>query len=220
MSNDGNKGQADGESTYDRKQQAGVKKGSTFKTYRDGKYIGTDTDLKNKIEDQKEEKFIKSGAEEIENMKVMGSLGIFKEGFKKGSIHTRTYFSEKVLGSSKAKKNIGYTKAEFRNLSLAEQNKVYESYLQGRMQGGTDAYGNVKAGWSKDPTGNWVERGGGSNTPVRMTEEQITQIDKSELEKEEEVKISEDEYKKRRGLKGSRSMFGNAGGRGYFDPVT
>ena len=217
MSNDGGK-KSDGQSTYDRKQQAGRKKGSTFQTYKDGKAVGVDYALKNKIEDQKEQKFIKSGADKIDNLKYMGYLGIFKEGFKKGSISTRTWFSEKVLASDKSKKNIGYTKSEFRNLSLAEQNKVYESYLEGRMSGGTDAYGNVKTGWSKDSSGSWKEIRD-SNTPQRRTEAQIEKESESALKEEEEVKISEEEYKKRRGLKGSRSMFGYAGGRGYFDTV-
>ena len=50
----------------------------------------------------------------------------------------------------------------------------------------------------------------------------VQQIEKENKEAEDgegEVKISEEEYKKRRGLKGSRSMFGYAGGRGYFDTV-
>tara|TARA_R100001530_G_scaffold83782_1_gene58417 strand:- start:1449 stop:2123 length:675 start_codon:yes stop_codon:yes gene_type:complete len=217
MSSNGNSGSSGGNGKgrdldY---QQSGGKKGSTFQTYKDGKAVGVDYALKNKIENQKEQKFIESGAKKIDKTKLIGSLGIFKEPFKKGSISTRTYFSEKVLSSSKAKKNIGYTKSEFRNLSLAEQNRVYAGYLEGRMSGGTDAYGNVKTGWSKDSSNNWQETGG-NNTPQRKTEAQIEAESESEIKKDD-VAISEDEYKKRRGLVGSRSMFSRSGGRGFFD---
>ena len=79
-SNSGSNG--GGESTYDRKQRLGRKKGSTFQTYKDGKAVGVDYALKNKIENQKEQKFIESGAKKIADTKLIGSLGIFKEPFK------------------------------------------------------------------------------------------------------------------------------------------
>jgi hypothetical protein len=150
--------------------------------------------------------------------------------FAKWSAKTnRTYFSDKVLGSSKAKKNIGYTKTEFNQLSISEQNRVYGEYMENRMSGKTDAYGNPTGGWrqenikhkNKDGTyttkTTWV--GGNDNNVTRKTAEQIAKENQTATNTETDVTITEEEYKKRRGLKGSRSMFGNAGGRGYFDPV-
>tara|TARA_S200000501_G_scaffold93673_1_gene87007 strand:- start:4323 stop:4976 length:654 start_codon:yes stop_codon:yes gene_type:complete len=217
MSGDKNNGAGDKGRDLDY-QQSGGKKGSTFQTYRDGKAIGVDTELKKKIEDQKEDTFKNYHKPPRPDGFINNRLNAFEQSsFAKwtGKVN-RTYFSDKVLNSNKAKKNIGYTKAEFRNLSLDEQNKVYSEYMSNRMSGATDAYGNVKTGWSKDATGNWKEND--NSNRQTYTVEEIAQQNQAE-ETETEVKITEDEYKKRRGLKGSRSMFGNAGGRGYFDPA-
>ena len=126
--------------------------------------------------------------------------------FISGAGKTAQFFTDKVLSSSKSKKNIGYTRSEFANLSLEQQSKVYEKYMESRMSGKTDAYGNVNPNYGKDDV-------------PRKTQEQIEKENKEAEDGEGEVKISEEEYKKRRGLKGSRSMFGYAGGRGYFDTV-
>ena len=59
-----------------------------------------------------------------------------------------------------------------------------------------------------------------NNQQVRLTNEQITkqteEAEETDTRTEEE---KEEDYKKVKGLKGSRSLFGNAGGRGYFDPA-
>lgn len=200
-------------------QQSGGKKGSTFQTYRDGKAIGVDTELKKKIEDQKEEAFKNYMKDPRPDGLINNRLNAIEQSkFAKWTAKTnRTYFSDNVLEGKNVKRNIGYTKAEFRNLSLEEQNKVYSEYMSNRMSGATDAYGNVKTGWSKDATGTYVERDKGRSKT--FTAEEIAQQNQTETDTESEVKITEEEYKKRRGLTGSRSMFGNAGGRGYFDPV-
>ena len=214
MSKDGGN-KSDGESTYDRKQQAGVKKGSTYMTYKDGKAVGVDYGVKKSVEDYKEQKFIDSGKTDIPFL----TLKPLEGAFKKGSVKTRTMFTEKVLTSKNAKKNIGYTSAEFKSLSVDKQNEVYAGYMEGRLSGGTDAYGNVKSGWSKDATGTWKQQDS-KDPPKRLTEKQIETESAAETEadtKTEEEK--EEDYKKVKGLKGSRSLFGNAGGRGYFDPA-
>ena len=136
---------------------------------------------------------------------------------KKQNKGMRTYFSDKVLNSKNAKRNIGYTQSEFMSLSLSKQNEVYGNYISNRMSGGTDAYGNVKVGYTKNPDG--TVRSTGDDKGQTFTEAQIIQQNVEADKAEAEVKITEEEYKKRRGLIGSRSMFGNAGGRGYFDPV-
>ena len=162
--------------------------------------------------------FIKSGADTIEKnikidtitdfntFKVIGNL--IEKPLKAGSIKTRTFFSDKVLKSKGVThKGIHYGKTTFENLSLKEQNEIYSGYMEGRMSGRTDAYGNVNTNYGK---------GDGGNQPTRKTEVQIESESETETKKDD-VAISEDEYKKRRGLIGSRSMFSRSGGRGFFD---
>jgi len=74
--------------------------------------------------------------------------------FDAGSKKTRTYFTNKVLKSSKAKKNIGYTEDEFLKLSTKKREKVYKGYLDNRLSGKTDAYGNVNPNFGKDKGNN------------------------------------------------------------------
>ena len=93
--------------------------------------------------------FKEAGATKIQNTK-MGAASITKPIFKAGSRKTRTYFLDDVLTSKKAKKNIGYTQDEFKKLSSTKQEEVYKSYLDNRMSGATDAFGNVSAGYSKE----------------------------------------------------------------------
>jgi len=75
----------------------------------------------------------------------------------------------------------------------------------------TDAYGNDNPGYNK---------GGDGQNQVRKTEKQIETESEEETKKDEKTEEEkEEDYKKVKGLKGARSMFGNAGGRGYFDPA-
>ena len=160
--------------------------------------------------------FIKSGADTIEKnikidtitdfntFKVIGNL--IEKPLKAGSIKTRTFFSDKVLKSKGVThKGIHYGKTTFENLSLKEQNEIYSGYISKRMSGETDAYGNVNTNYGK-----------GDGNQVRKTAVQIETESETETKKDD-VAISEDEYKKRRGLIGSRSMFSRAGGRGFFN---
>lgn len=213
MSKDGGN-KSDGESTYDRKQQAGVKKGSTYMTYKDGKAVGVDYGVKESVENYKSEQFKNSGKKDkIETpFMVLNFVGnALLDPLNKGSVKTRTFFSDKVLTSKRAKKNIGYTQAEFRALSVSKQNEIYAGYIEGRLSNKTDAYGNENPGYNQ---------GGDGQNQVRKTEKQIETESEEETKKDERTEEEkEDEYKKVKGLKGSRSMFGNAGGRGYFDPA-
>ncbi len=59
-------------------------------------------------------------------------------------------FYDDVLTSKRAKTNIGLTQVEFRNVSSTKQEEVYKRYLDNRMAGATDAYGNVSAGYSRE----------------------------------------------------------------------
>lgn len=225
MSNDGNKGNSgEGQSTYDRKQQAGVKKGSTFQTYKGGKAVGVDTDLKNKIENQKLDKFYDAG--KVKEIKT-GSLAVniigntLLDPLNKGSRKTREYFADKVLSSSKAKKNIGYTQGEFKNLSSAKQNEVYAGYLDNRMSGKTDAYGNTMGGWRRENVnGKEVWMGGNENdNKVEKSTFQLEQENAASDAKKDQANEEQADYskKKRLSVKSSRSLFANEGGRGFFN---
>ena len=214
MSSNGNSGAGDTEvSGYEAeitKQKRGTKndinKGVNVSTYGDRKVKSNKGD------------FIHSGADTIEKnlkidsftdfntLKVVGN--ILEKPLKAGSIKTRTFFSNKVL-SKKGVTHDGmhYGKTTFENLSLEKQNEIYAGYISKRMSGETDAYGNVNPNYGK---------GDGGNQPIRKTEVQIESESETETKKDD-VAISEDEYKKRRGLIGSRSMFSRSGGRGFFD---
>jgi len=233
MSNDGNKGNSGGSGkgrdlNY---QQHGGKTGSTFKTYKGGKYIGVDTELKDKIEGQKLEKFHKAG--QIDEVKT-GSLAINIIGnatlgwTNAGSVKTREYFTNKVLESKRSKTNIGYTKSEFKNLSSAEQEKVYDSYMSNRMSGKTDAYGNPTGGWRKENvkhkkadgtyTTKEVWMGGNDNNAPQKSETQILQ-ENIDAEKKDQAADEQADYskKKRLSVTTSRSLFANEGKRGFFN---
>lgn len=216
----------------------------------DGGRAGRDTDVSGaeavttggttysdtKIKDRKKKDFITSGADKIDRT-VGGppALQAMKAPFQAGSIKTRTFFDEKVLASSKAKKNIGYTQAEFRNLSLTEQNKVYDNYMKGRMSGQTDAYGNLQQGYRRETInvkkadgtmttktvimgGN--DKGGQSTTKTtqQIEAENVAAQKAAQAEADQAAAEQADAYKKKRlSITSSRSLFGRAGGRGFYN---
>ena len=170
---------------------------------------------------QREDRRIKE-KEFIESGKIKGTfkspfmvlnfgVNAGKDLLNKGSVKTRTFFSNSVLSKKGVTyKGTKYSKTEFQNLSVEKQNEIYGGYLEGRLSNRTDAYGNPNPGYNRD----------GSNQEIRKTEKQIETESKTETEKDTRTKEEkEEDYKKVKGLKGSRSMFGNAGGRGYFDPA-
>lgn len=216
----------------------------------DGGRAGRDTDVSGaeavttggttysdkKIKDTKKKDFIESGANKIDrNLKGPPSLQVTKSPFQAGSIKTRTFFDEKVLASSRAKQNIGYTKTEFEALSLTEQNRVYDKYMQGRMSGQTDAYGNLQQGYRRETikvkkadgtmTTKQVILGGndkGGQTKTKTTQqieaENVAQQKAAQAEADQAAAEQADAYKKKRlSITSSRSLFGRAGGRGFYN---
>ena len=195
-----------------------------------GKYT---TYSEKKIKDVKKKAFIESGANKIDRT-VGGppALQAMKGPFQAGSIKTRTFFDEKVLASSKAKKNIGYTKTEFEALSLTEQNKVYNKYMQGRLSGQTDAYGNLQAGYRQEtikvskPDGTFTtktvimggkDEGGKSKTTQQIEAENVAAQKAAQAEADQAAAEQADAYKKKRlSITSSRSLFARPGGRGFF----
>ena len=216
----------------------------------DGGRAGRDTDVsgaeavttggttysETKIKERKKKDFIESGANKIDRT-VGGppSIQAMKGPFQTGSIKTRTFFDEKVLASSRAKQNIGYTKTEFEALSLTEQNKVYDKYMQGRMSGQTDAYGNLQQGYRRETikvkkadgtmTTKQVILGGndkGGQTKTKTTQqieaENVAQQKAAQAEADQAAAEQADAYKKKRlSITSSRSLFGRAGGRGFYN---
>ncbi len=230
MSSDGNGGGDQGAQGSDAGWENTVdKKGKTI-IKRDDE-VQADIAKRNKKREEEKE-FVTMGKTERSPFMVL-NLGL--DAFNKGSVHTRQMFKDKVL----SKKGVTYdgtkySKTEFEDLDLEKQNEIYEDFLENRMTGKTDAYGNPIQGWRRenikhtDKHGNVttkvVWQGGPDENdpaPTRLTEQQIEAESAAEMKKseKEEAAITEEEYKKRRGLKGSRSMFGHAGGRGYFDPA-
>ena len=209
MSRDGGKQDTGSDAGWDNVQsKKDFNKGNTWSGASDDQ---VKQDIKNREDRRtKEKEFINSG-------KVKSPFFTLKplEGLlKKGSIKTRTFFTNSVLSKKGVTyKGNKYSKTEFQDLSVDKQNEIYGGYLEGRMSGQTDAYGNVNPNFGKD-----------NDPPKRLTEKQIETESAAETKAETEADTKteeekEEDYKKVKGLKGSRSLFGNAGGRGYFDPA-
>ena len=199
MSNDNSSSNSnnDGQSTYDRKQDTRTKeqkkKGTTYEAFKDGKSLGVDKEVKKSVEDYKESKF-----KEGKDPNLKGTGKVLNSFFKKGSGVTRTYYAEKVLKGKELEK--------FRSLNTTEQEKQYKGYLDRRMSGETDAMGNVNPNFGRD-----------GNNSVK-TEKQVDQESEKEMENETTTTPEDEEaYKKRKGLKGSRSLFSTGGQRGFFN---
>ncbi|BAQ87686.1 cation transport ATPase [uncultured Mediterranean phage uvMED] len=153
---------------------------------------------------------------------------------KDTNLKNRTFFTDSVLSKKGVYDgNTKLSKSEFQSLSLEKQNEIYGNFMEDRMSGKTDAYGNPIGGnrretiKHKNKDGTYTTKSvwmGGNdndnNQQVRLTNEQITkQTEEAEEKDTKTEEEKEEDYKKVKGLKGSRSLFGNAGGRGYFDPA-
>ena len=84
------------------------------------------------------------------------ALVILSKPLQAGSRVTRDFFTDKVLDSKAYK---GTSKTEFLSMSAEKQEEIYGNYIDNRMSGATDAYGNVKTnrdnqggGTYKDPS--------------------------------------------------------------------
>ena len=171
-----------------------------------------------KMKDVKEKSFIESGANKIaEGIKGPPSVqivgNILSGPLQKGSIKTREFFVGKVLESSKAKKNIGYTKQEFSKLSLTKQNEVYGKYISGRMENKTDAYGNQIMSTGGDGGGQTQQK-----TTAQIEAENVAIQKAAQAEKDQAAAEQADAYKKKRlSITSSRSLFARPGGRGFFN---
>jgi len=113
----------------------------------------------------------------------------FEPFFDAGSKKTRTFFTDKVLASDKAKKNIGYTKDEFSKLSEKKQEQVYKGYIDNRSSNKTDAYGNTLSGGNDNSNNNQpviVQKNVGGQT-VQTTEAKVEEDKKEATQYDERV---------------------------------
>jgi len=142
------------------------------------------------------------------------------------------FFTDKVLTSSKAKKNIGYTQSEFAALTATQQNKVYKDYMSNRMSGNVDAYGNLMPGVRieniahKKADGTMTTRqvimrdnsNGQTKTEAQIEAENVAAQKAKQAEADQAAAEQADAYKKKRlSITSSRSLFARPGGRGFFD---
>ena len=181
------------------------------KVYSKEKGITTYSDTK--IKDRKEKDFLESGANKIDRgIKGPAVVQILSGPLQAGSIKTREFFVGKVLESSKAKKNIGYTKSEFSKLSLTKQNEVYGKYMSGRLNNTTDAYGNQIMSTGGEGGGQTQQK-----TTAQIEAENVATQKAAQAEADEAAAEQADAYKKKRlSITSSRSLFARPGGRGFF----
>ena len=118
---------------------AGRKTSGTYGTAKDAKQA-----LKRNVFRNKGAKNIKATAKKVPSP----VLSILSIPLQHGSRVTRDFYTDKVLGSKNFK---GQSKTSFLSMSAADQEKQYKSYLDSRMSGKTDAYGNP------------ISQGGGDN---------------------------------------------------------
>ena len=94
----------------------------------------------------------------IKTPSVVLNLGskILSKPLQAGSRVTRDFFTDKVLDSKAYK---GTSKTEFLSMSAEKQEEIFGNYMDNRMSGATDAYGNVNTnrdtqggGTYKDPS--------------------------------------------------------------------
>ena len=94
--------------------------------------------------------FSKQGAANIENLTIPSLLGtVLKPLFKVGSEKTRDYFTDKVLNQKRGfttKSGRTIRSADWKTMTHTEREGIFKSYMEGRMSGRTDAYGNVYMG--------------------------------------------------------------------------
>jgi len=94
----------------------------------------------------KTREFENAGAEKIKkgvktpSMLINVGAAILSKPLQAGSIKTRKYFREKVLGKGGYKKT---DQSSFDAMSRSAQESMYKSYIDGRNSGKTDAYGNT-----------------------------------------------------------------------------
>ena len=111
---------------------------------------------------------------------------------KAGSKVTRNFFTNKVLGSKNYR---GTSKEDFEKLTVSQQEQMYDSYIKGRQEGRTDAYGNPLSGGSgrddnqMSSTGTTTKKALLSDTPAQEADEVITETASDKTKETEEQRL-------------------------------
>ena len=148
--------------------------------------------LSKKNQDLVDAEFNKRGNVKIDQTQILTpTTAIFKGAFKKGSEANRNFFTDKVLGSKNYK---GTSKEDFEKLTVSQQESMYESYLEGRQSGKTDAYGNPLSGGGGDnnqmsSTGTTTKTALLSSTPTSTEADEVITETASEKPKTEDERI-------------------------------
>ena len=113
-------------------------------SFRDAVIQGELRDLaKRQAEDKLEEqleKFRDLGSKQRQFQNYFSKISPFAAFSKQfGPLNNRDFFVDKVLGS---RNFADMTKEQFANLTNKQQENIFDSYMEGRMSGQTDAYGN------------------------------------------------------------------------------
>jgi hypothetical protein len=115
---------------------AGRKTDGTYGTKKDAEQTRLENFQQGTINRTKD--FIKESP--VMGVKLLSPIAVY------GADVNSKFFTDKVLTSSKSKKNIGYTQSEFAALTADQQNKVFSKYMSERQTGVRDAYGNLMPG--------------------------------------------------------------------------
>tara|TARA_Y100000385_G_C13013159_1_gene602638 strand:- start:243 stop:995 length:753 start_codon:yes stop_codon:yes gene_type:complete len=145
--------------------------------------------------------FKNQGATNIKNNKLNTPTTALLSGvFQKGSIKTRTMFTEKVLGKGGYKKT---TKEDFERMSRTAQESMYKDYINNRNSGKTDAYGNTLS-QGNDNNGNQVVQAPVDQTmPVEDLPQEVKAVEMTAEEAREKANLL---LKKKRGKRLNKSL--------------
>ena len=112
-----------------------------------GSDAGFENTQKSKLS-KKNQKLVDTSFDERGKLKIEEQVGkvttpfvakVLSGPLKAGSKVNRDFFTDKVLGSKNYR---GTSKADFEAMTVSQQENIFGDYMQGRMSGATDAYGN------------------------------------------------------------------------------
>ena len=127
--------------------------------------------------------FHEQGATNIKNLAAKTpspALAILSVPFQAGSRKTRSFFTDKVLGKGGYKE---ISKEEFSKYTRTKQEQMYKSYLAGRHDNTTDAYGNPYTKGGGDAPASVVEPIATKQKVGIDTQEEIVLTKKQQLAK-------------------------------------
>jgi len=145
------------------------------------------------------------GAEKIKkgvntpSLAVNATAALLSTPLQAGSKVTRDFFTDKVLGS-KNYKNV--SKTEFLSYNSKKQEMMYKSYMDKRMSGQTDAYGNTIQRNDNDGGGNQVVT---APTEVIAQAPTNAEVSQSEATDASSMDTSDPTYVKRKNKRKGRS---------------